>query len=85
VQNDALPMAIRRKYGLVHVPRLSRCERWVETCRAHLTEGIPPERAGLLAAREVFPYEAREIFAPDAGAVTELLNGAGSYKRHEID
>lgn len=68
-----LPMELRRKYGLVHVPRIERCRLRLESTRLHLEE-LPSEHAGLRAAREVFPYEARELVVPEALPVSSLLD-----------
>ena len=58
-------MELKRKYGLVHVPNRHRLERWLRRYEELRDEGEPPETAGIRAAREVFPYEARERNAPD--------------------
>lgn len=68
-----MSIELRTKYGLVHVPNPSRCERWATAARAHLAAGEPQEHSGWMAAREVFPYEAREILRPDSMTVAELL------------
>lgn len=68
-----LAIALRTKYGLVHVPNSRRCVQWVAAARAHLALGEPEEHSGWMAAREVFPYEAREVLRPDALSVSELL------------
>jgi len=73
-----LPLALRKKYGLVHVPSRSRINRWCTGTRSGIESGLPPEAAGLQAAREVFPYEAREIYEPDAESVEQLLVREGS-------
>lgn len=73
-----LPLELRRKYGLVHVPSRSRAERWCEAVTQGIETGLPPEAAGLQAARMVFPYEAREVYLPDAAPVRELIvRGSG--------
>lgn len=69
-------MDLKRKYGLVHVPNRHRLERWLSRFTELRREGEPPETAGLRAAREVFPYEAKERNAPElptAEAVATLL------------
>ena len=69
-------MELKRKYGLVHVPNHHRLEAWLHRYRALLGEGEPPEIAGWRAAKELFPYEAKERRAPDlptAEAVSEAL------------
>ncbi len=73
-----LPILLREKYALVHVPGARRCHRWVERCRAEIATGVPPEAAGRTAARSTFPYEAHDRANPDATAVTEMLRIAGS-------
>jgi len=73
-------MELKRKYGLVHVPNKHRQERWLQRYRALREEGEPPETAGLRAAKEVFPYEARERNAPElpsADAVAIALESIG--------
>jgi hypothetical protein len=69
-----LPLRIRVKYGLVHVPSRHRTERWVRETREAIASGLPPEHAGLQSARHVFPYEAREVHAPDAIPVVDLID-----------
>lgn len=72
-------MELKRKYGLVHVPSRHRQERWLTRYRELRKEGDPPETAGLRAAREVFPYEARERNSPElpsAQLVAEALEAA---------
>ncbi len=71
--NPRLPILLRHKYGLVHVPSEKRCIRWRDTCRSEIDTGVPPEAAGLAAARGVFPYEAKGRVAPDGAPVSELL------------
>ena len=73
--STSLPMELRRKYGLVHVPRTEKCRQWLQSCRT-LCDELPPEHAGLRAAREVFPYEAREVIDPESRRVLELLDMA---------
>jgi hypothetical protein len=71
-------MELKRKYGLVHVPSSERLERWIRRYRALRREGEPPETAGLRAAKEVFPYEARERNSPElptVEAVAEAVAG----------
>ena len=75
-----LPILLREKYGLVHVPGVRRCLRWVDRCRAEIAAGVPPESAGLTAARSTFPYEARERVIPGASTVTELLRVVGNTR-----
>jgi len=72
--NEKMPVVLREKFGLVHVPSSGRCRRWAQRCRAQLTAGLPPERAGLIAAMEVFPYEAKEIVSGSAPDVASLLD-----------
>lgn len=73
-----LPVALREKYGLVHVPGGRRCSDWAARARSHLTEGLPAEHAGLLAAQGVFPYEAAASPRSGALSVLELLTLADS-------
>jgi hypothetical protein len=68
-----LPVALREKYGLVHVPGGRRCRDWAVRARSHLAEGLPAEHAGLLAAQRVFPYEATASPRTGASSVAELL------------
>lgn len=69
-----LPVALREKYSLVHVPSRHRVVRWCERATALIAEGLPPEHAGMRAAAEVFPYEARERPVAGAARVGDLLN-----------
>lgn len=66
-------MALKVKYGLVHVPSQRKCRSWVREVTVHRAAGLPPEQAGQQAAHRVFPYEARELHLPDAVPVPELL------------
>ncbi len=66
-------MAIKVKYGLVHVPSQRKCRSWIREVAVHRGAGLPPEHAGWQAARRVFPYEARQLHDPAASAVTEIL------------
>lgn len=68
-------MRLKTKYGLVHVPSAHKCRQWAREVRRSLAAGLPPEHAGLQAARTVFPYEAREHYPPDAASVEEILAG----------
>ncbi len=72
--DDALPVALRRKYGLVHVPSRRKADQWLHEVRREIESGLPFEAAGLSAARSVFPYEAREIYASDVASVEQLLD-----------
>ena len=74
--NAGMPIALREKYGLVHVPGARRCSDWAARARREIDAGLPPERAGLQAARAVFPYEAREIPLAGTVAVADLLTMA---------
>ena len=69
-----LMLALRSKYGLVHVPSRARVERWIQGTRAAISAGLPPERAGLQTAFAVFPYEARELHLPDSPSVEEMID-----------
>jgi hypothetical protein len=71
--DSRLPILLREKYALVHVPGTRRCLRWVERCRAEIDAGVPPEAAGRTAARSTFPYEAHDRANPDASPVVEIL------------
>lgn len=79
--NPQLPIALREKYRLVHVPGHRRCHQWLEAVAARIDEGIPTEQAGLMAAQEIFPYEAGRAALPDAMAVDELLRYRGEDDR----
>ena len=67
-------MELKRKYGLVHVPNRHRLERWLRRYQELRGEGEPPETAGLRAAREVFPYEARELNGADLPRAEEVAS-----------
>lgn len=71
-------MELKRKYGLVHVPSRHRQDRWLQRYRELLEEGEPPETAGLRAAREVFPYEARERNAPQLPSAQDVAESLES-------
>jgi hypothetical protein len=68
-----LPVALREKYGLVHVPGQRRCRDWAERARTEREAGLPLEQAGLIAARAVFPYEAKSIPRAGSTPVYELI------------
>ncbi len=71
-------MALKVKYGLVHVPSHRKCRSWVREVIVHRAAGLPPEQAGQQAAQRVFPYEARELHLPDAMPVPDILELAES-------
>ena len=69
-------MDLKEKYGLVHLPSRHRLARWRDRFWELRAEGEPPESAGLRAARELFPYEAKERNTPElptAESVASLL------------
>ncbi len=68
-------MQIKSKYGLVHVPSERKCLAWAAAVRENRAAGLPSEHAGLQAARSVFPYEARELYVPEAHSVEEIIAG----------
>ena len=67
-------MSLKDKYGLVHVPTMKRCRQWATVMRMRLAARLPPERAGLLAAEEVFRYEAREFIDPSLASAETILD-----------
>ena len=71
-----LPLKLRAKYGLVHVPSRSRVDRWIRDTREAIRSGLPSERAGLQIAFRVFPYEARELHLADSPTVRDLIDRA---------
>ncbi len=71
--NPKLPIALREKYRLVHVPGHRRCHDWVQAVAARIAQGIPAEQAGLMGAQEVFPYEAGRSARSQSTPVDELL------------
>ena len=68
-----LPIALREKYGLVHVPGQRRCRDWAVRARGEHDAGLPLEQAGLTAAHVVFPYEAAPVARSGTVPVDELL------------
>jgi len=68
-----LPIALREKYGLVHVPGQRRCRDWAMRARGERESGLPEEQAGLTAAHVVFPYEAASVPRSGGLSVDELL------------
>ena len=73
-----LPLMLRSKYGLVHVPSRLRVERWVQDTREAIRMGLPSERAGLQVVLAIFPYEARELHVPDSPSVEEMIDRVGT-------
>ncbi|MFW5828040.1 MAG: hypothetical protein ACOCU4_08105 [Alkalispirochaeta sp.] len=71
-----LPIALREKYGLVHVPGQRRCHDWATHARNEREAGLPVEQAGLTAAHVVFPYEAASVPRSGSPSVEELLTMA---------
>lgn len=71
--NPQFPIALREKYRLVHVPGHRRCRDWLQAAAARIAEGLPSEQAGLMAAQEIFPYEAGRSARSQATPVDELL------------
>lgn len=67
-------MSLKNKYGLVHVPTMKRCRQWATVMRMRRAAGLPPERAGLLAAEEVFRYEAKEILDSELESAETILD-----------
>lgn len=68
-----LPIALREKYLLVHVPSRRRCIQWADRCGREIANGVPMESAGIAAARATFPYEAKERPNPAGSEVETLL------------
>ncbi|MFP4331116.1 MAG: hypothetical protein ACOC28_04495 [Alkalispirochaetaceae bacterium] len=65
-------MELKRKYGLVHVPSHHRLEEWLRRYNLLREEGVPPESAGLRAAKELFPYECKERNGADLPSAPEV-------------
>jgi hypothetical protein len=83
---DSLKLLIKRKYSLVHVPNRHKVERWVEETRCHHAAGDSPERAGIRAARSIFPYEMKEHSVYAETPVAEILELASAERdRREYD
>ncbi len=59
-KSDRLRSYLKRKYSLVHVPSRHKADAWHAAARGLMADGLPPEAAGLQAARKVFPYECKE-------------------------
>jgi hypothetical protein len=74
---DEARVLLKRKYGLVHVPRAARVREWHERVTAALGRGESPEEAGLAAAREVFPHELNEPAARGEPKVDVILRDLG--------
>lgn len=77
---DSLKLLIKRKYSLVHVPNRHKVEQWIEETRRHHAAGDSPERAGIRAARSVFPYETKEHGVYAETPVAEILELAGAER-----
>lgn len=67
------PILLRIKYALVHVPSRHKVASWAAECRKERDSGVPIETAGLIAAKRVFPYEAKGRIAPEGEAVATIL------------
>ena len=78
--SDKLRLLLREKYGLVHVPNRHRMAEWVRRTRAGCKAGLPPEDAGVAAARALFPYEFRNHAVHTAAPAMELLELADSME-----
>jgi len=68
------PILLREKFALVHVPSRRKCLQWAQRCTDAIASGVPPESAGVTAARSVFPYEAKDRSLPGAADVTTILS-----------
>ncbi|MFP4211861.1 MAG: hypothetical protein ACLFR8_11495 [Alkalispirochaeta sp.] len=71
--NPNAPILLREKFALVHVPSRRKCLHWAQRCAEAIASGVPPESAGVTAARSVFPYEAKERPLPGTADVTTIL------------
>ncbi|MFO7848850.1 MAG: hypothetical protein R6V67_02715 [Spirochaetia bacterium] len=71
-------LALHRKYQLVHVPSHHKVTRWAENVRKLISEGYPPEQAGMEAARSVFTYEYGEKRVFGEMSVEKILSSLDS-------
>ena len=74
---DKLRLLLHAKYSLVHVPSDSKIRMWIHRTKANIRGGMAPEPAGLLAMKEILPYEAKERRIHEGPTVAELLEMAG--------
>ena len=82
---DRIRLLLREKYGLVHVPHYHKAVEWAKRTEAAVRRGVTPEEAGLTAARELLPYEAKEHNVQLGAAVSKLLKLAGDSNPGDLD
>jgi hypothetical protein len=66
-------MLLKEKYSLVHLPSGHKIDEWHRCVLKLLTEGQTKERAGMIAAKKVFPYEYREYRVYDGPEIESIL------------
>ncbi|MFW5711993.1 MAG: hypothetical protein ACOCZA_08585 [Spirochaetota bacterium] len=66
---------LKGKYGLAHVPSRHKAERWAERVRVLMETGYSDEQAGMEAAKQIFTYEYKEVYARSGARVVDILSG----------
>lgn len=61
------------KYGLRGAPSEELCNLWAREVRKYIAKGYDRERAGDLAASEVFPSYNTHVYASEADTIEMLL------------
>jgi hypothetical protein len=61
------------KYGLAGHPSESRIADWVTRTQTYINRGFDAEKAGLEAARQIFPDFNSHVYASQADTIMALL------------
>ncbi len=67
---------LRIKYGLRNDPAQDLVRRWVQTTESLIRAGEARERAGRVAASEIFPDFNTMVYASEADDIESLLDAA---------
>ncbi len=76
---DEARLYLKNKYSLVHVPNPRKTRQWHDAYTAAVVAGESPEQAGIVAAREVFPYEFKERSVYSEIPISKILGFLDSH------
>lgn len=76
---DEARLYLKSKYSLVHVPNPRKTAQWHDAYTAAVSAGEAPEQAGIVAAREVFPYEFKERAVYSEIPISKILGFLNSH------
>jgi len=68
-------LLLKQKYGLAHVPSRHKAEKWARRVRELMKQGYSDEQAGMEAAKQIFTYEYKEVYARSGARVDDILSG----------